>query len=240
MGPFDFLHQNSNNPSKNNSEIIKSVYRSYPTFVKDALHLHFFKTDMYFDNRISGYSNLGISGPLNIMLFIVDYATEYEVNNGLFVFELKINSFGQSSRIPFPLLFNTLIKECYSSRDIENMYNRMYKSKNPILIRLAEQFKKQKIDFARLSSELFEFIKKKECNTIRIWNLNELSSGSWNFKLLALNNVVWETAFDIKYLSDIFKEEKEELDAIDEGSLYDDGYPNYLIRVDNLIHNKFK
>ncbi len=238
MGLFDFIKQDSNKLSMNNSEIMKSVYRSNPDFVKDILHLHFFNTALYFDNRIGGVANLGISGPLNIMLFMVDYATSYKDENGAFEFELKINSFGVPSRIPFPLLFNTLMKECYSSRDIEDMYNRIYMSKEPILIRLAEQFRQRKIDFARLSKELFEFIKKKECNTECNWKLHELSSGNWNYKLLALNDVVWETAFDINYLSEIFKEEKKELDAIDEGGFSGDGYPNYLIRVDNLIHKK--
>lgn len=238
MGLFDFFQQGSNKSSMNNLEIIKSIYRSNPDFVKDTLHLHFFNTSMYFENRKFGFANLGISGPLNIMLFMVDYATAYKVENGLFEFELKFNSLGSPSRIPFPLLFNTLIKECYSSSNIENMYSRIYASNKPILVRLAEQFKKREVDFARLSRELFEFVKKKECNTELTWKLNELSSGSWNYKILALNDNVWETAFDVNYLLEIFKDEKRELDTIDEGGLCGEGYPNYLIRVDNIIHKK--
>lgn len=231
--------------------MLRTIYRSTPDFVRDVLHLHFFKTAMYFDNRMHGFANLKISGPLNIMLFMVDYATSYKAENDSFKFELKINSFGQPSRIPFQLLFNTLTKVCHSSSDINNMYSRIYESQEPILVRLAEQFRQREIDFARLSSELFEFVKRKECDTKRIWKLNELSADSWwiwtlnglsadscNYKLLALNNAFWETAIDIKYLLEIFKEEKKELDAIDEGGLYGDGYPNYLIRVDNLIHKK--
>jgi hypothetical protein len=230
--------QSFNEIQKITMEMLRTIYRSNPVFVRDVLHLHFFKTAMYFDNRMHGFANLKISGPLNIMLFMVDYATSYKSENDLFKFELKINSLGRPSRIPFPILFNTLTKVCHSSSDIKNMYSRMYESQEPILVRLAEQFRQREIDFKRLSSELFEFVKRKECDKKRIWKLNELAADSWNYKLLALNNAVYETAIDIKYLLEIFKEEKKELDAIDEGGLYGDGYPNYLISVDNLIHKK--
>lgn len=219
-------------------ETIKSIYKLNPEFVKDTLHFHFFNTFNYYVHRMISFKKLGISPQLNIMLFMVDYATDYKIENGSYTFELKINSIGAISRIPFPLLFNTLIKVCHQSNDIYNMYERIYSSKIPILVRLAEQFRKCEIDFARLSEELYEFIKKKECDTDRTWQLKELSSGSWNYTLLALNNSVWERAFDIRYISEIFQTEKRKLDAIDESELYSDEYSNYLVGIDNLILDK--
>ena len=139
-------------------------------------------------------------------------------------------------RIPFPLLFNELIRTCFSGNDIEDMYDRIYKSENAMLIKLAEQFKDKDIT---ISSELFEFIKRKECNTYHNWKINELLTGNWNYTLLALNKGVWENAFDKDYLNNLFQKEKEELDKIDEGKLYGNGYPNYIIRVDSLIQEKF-
>jgi hypothetical protein len=139
------------------------------------------------------------------------------------------------ARIPFPLLFNSLINQCYFAMDVDDMYNRLYESKNPMLVKLAEQFRDKDIGFSR---ELFEFIKRKECNREHSWQLSEIQTGSWNYTLLTLNETVWKTAFDFQYLSRLFQNERKELDAIDEGGLYGDGYPKYLDRVDILIHQK--
>jgi hypothetical protein len=181
------------------------------------------------------FPNLKISSQLKIVLFMVDYATSYTIDNGNYKFVLKTNFLGMPDRIPFPLLFNSLINQCYSAMDVDDMYNRLYESKNPMLIKLAEQFRDKDIG---LSRELFDFIKRKECSTEQSWQLSEIQTGSWNYTLLTLNETVWKTAFDFQYLSRLFQNEKKELDAIVEGRLYRDGYPKYLERVDRLIHQK--
>lgn len=217
-------------------KLIKSIYRSNPKFINDILHLHFFKTVIYFEERMNDFPSLKISGDLKLGLFRVEYATNYSVENGTYNFKIKSDILGMPDAVPFPLLFNTMIKVCYSAADIEEMYNSLYDSQNPILLKLAEQFKDRDIS---INSELFDFVKRKECDPRDHWQLNDFLSGSWNFILLALNNSVWKSAFDKNYLSEIFQDDKRELDKIDEGDLFRDDYLDYLRRIDLLIKSKF-
>ena len=138
--------------------------------------------------------------------------------------------------VPFPLLFNTLIQHGFLSNDIDDLFDRFYKSEDPILIKVAEQFKTKNIS---LSAELFEFIKRKECNPTCIWDINEIVTGSWNYTLLALNERVWETAFNIDFMNNLFKNEKTELDKIDAGNVSSqEEYFDHLRRIDQLIDIK--
>lgn len=214
---------------------LTSIYSTKPEFVRNILHLNFFNTKKYYKSRMSGISNLKISKDLMFAFWAVPDVTAYSIEDGIYKFELKTNFIGLPYPIPFPLLFCALSSVCFESKDIDDMYNRIYESKRPLLLKLAEEFRDSDI---ALSNELFDFVKRKECNTKKTWQINEILSGSWNYTLLALNKAVWETAFDINYLSQLFKDEKNELNAIDEGRLKEEEYHKYLRLVDELIHKK--
>ena len=117
------------------------------------------------------------------------------------------------------------------------MYERFYTSKKPLLINLAERFKDYDIS---VSKELYEFIHRQECNPHLDWKITELQKGNWNYNLLALNEKVWETAFDRNYINDIFQAEKVELDKIEEGNLKGDGHNSYIGRINTLIEEKLR
>jgi hypothetical protein len=220
----------------NKMDPIKLLYHSNPEFAKDILHLHFFRTTSYYDSRMKDFLRLKISGDLKMAFFMIDYAESYSFENGKYVFKLKTRFLGLPYPIPFPLLFNELIQNAHDAADIENMFNKFYSSEKATLIRFAEQFKSKNIV---ISSELFDFIKRKECDPKHNWEINEIISGEWNYTLLTLNQRVWETAFDKTYLNNIFQREKVELDKIDAGKITsEEGYLNHLKRIDSIIHEK--
>lgn len=227
-------------------DTIRSLYKTNPEFVRDILHLHFFNTWEYHSKRMNAFGKLRISSKLKIQLQVMlKHVTSYTtMDNGNYKFETKTSFIGMPVPIPFPPLFNSLIHECYTAEDIVDMYNKMYKSKKPILVHLAEEFKNEDIS---LSKELFDFIKRKECDTMKSWQISEIQTGSWNYTLLSLNKNVWETAFDSQYVSQIFQHEKKELDKIDESKLLvdfksmndgTDENTKYIERVNKLIQQK--
>lgn len=216
-------------------ENIRSLYINSPEFVRNILHLHFFNTTIYYESKMDP-SKLEISGQLNLHLRMMRYATSFTFENGNYNFEMKKGGMlGIPSAIRFPLLFNLIINQCSSSKDIDDMFYKLYNSENANLVQLAEQFKNKDIGQCR---ELYDFIKRKECNTELTWQISEIQTGTWNYTLLALNNTFWETAFDSEHLSSLFQEEKEELDSIQEGNLNEDGYNEYIDRVNKLIDQK--
>jgi hypothetical protein len=219
----------------NKLETIKLMNQRNPSFINDILHLHYFKTDLYFTNRMNDFPLLKISGELKWFLHMVKHATAYTFEGGKYTFEMEKNWLGMDSLAPFPLIFNSLISSGYGSKDIPDLINKCYESKNPISIYLAELFKEQSIT---LVTELFDFISRKECNFAHEWDIDELLEGEWNFTLLSLNEKVWKSAINCDPLISLFSEDKIELDEIEEGELLDDGYPDYLLKIDRLIKER--
>lgn len=245
---FIFKTKNDKNKANNmekeefkNTEIsdnLRSLYQSNPEFIKNILHLRLFKTGMYYEKKMKHFSRLKISKELNLEFFMLRDVTSYSIENGDFKFELKKGGFlSMPVDIPFPELFNTLISKCNSPNNVEDMYDKMYQSKNARLIKLAEEFKTKEIE---LSSELFDFIKRKECDTEFNWKLVDLLNGNWNYNLLALNKTVWKKAFESDYLDELFENEKSEFETINANKLHENDYENHLNKIDNLINQKFK
>ena len=214
---------------------MKLIFKTNPEFVKDTLHLHFFKTALYYDQRMNAFPRLQISSELKIAFFMVDYALAYSIENDVYKFKYESTILGTAARIPFPILFNSLIRTGFTAEDIEDMYNKFYNSKDPLLIKVSEEFKNKNFE---ISVNLFEFLKRKECDSKKIWKLNDLLTGHWNYTLLALNQHVYKSAFDENFLSVLFQKEKAELDKIQEEEMNSNGYLEYLSKVDTLIEEK--
>lgn len=216
-------------------ENIKLMYQIKPEFIKDVLNLHYFKTVIYYDKRMNDFPKLNISSELKVAFLKVRYAKSYTIENEMYNFQFFRNNLGIPKTIPFPILFNDLFRIGFKAIDINDMYYRFYKSENAMIIKLAEDFKKEDNTF---SEELLEFIKRKECNPFKNWNIEELLEGNWNYTLLAINQRVWETAFDINYLNNIFHIEKNEIDKIDADKLYSNEFENYYKRIEAIIEEK--
>jgi hypothetical protein len=217
---------------------LRALYHSNSEFIENILHLRLFKTGMYYEKEMKHFSILQISKELNLEFFMLRDVTSHSFENGEFKFELKMGGFlSLPVEIPFPELFNTLISECNSPENVEDMYDKMYKSKNSRLIKLAEEFKNKEIE---LSSELFNFIKRKECDTKFDWKLDDLLNGNWNYNLLALNENVWEKAFESEYLNQLFENEKSEFALINANKSHKIGYANHLNKMYNINNEKLK
>ena len=138
---------------------IKAAYKSNPKFVVDLLHMHYFKTLTYFEERIEDDLNLRISKNLYLLFKSLQHPLSFAENSGEYSFTYKTNFMGMASYVPFPLLYNSLVK-CSTSENIPEMLNKMYNSNDPILVQIAEDLKRERIE---LSSSLFDFLKQKEC-----------------------------------------------------------------------------
>ena len=216
---------------------IEAIYQTNPQFILDTLQLHYFRTVLYYETKMEHFQKLKITGNLMLPLSVIQHAVSYKEEDGIYKFNLKTGFLGMPSKAPFLLLFNELIKIGFYTIDINDMYEKFYASKSPLLINLAERFKDYDIS---VSKELYEFIHREECNPQRNWKTSELQTGNWNYNLLALNEKVYEMAFDKSHLDKIFHSEKVELDKIEEGSLKGDGYKNYLEGINTLIAEKLR
>jgi hypothetical protein len=215
---------------------VNELYRIQPDFLRDILQIHFFKTYNYYESRMNAFPKLKISNQLKFTMSFVENTTSYSKKDGKYQFELKLNFMFLPQPVEFPVLFNTLIKSVYEPNDIEDMYNMLYSSENPILVKFAEKMKSLNIAF---SAELFDFVKRRECDAQRNWKTNDFITGEWDYTLLALNNRVWETAFEKHYFNDLFINEMNELENIDAGNFSSEkGYNDHLTRIDLLIKNK--
>ncbi|MFA6084244.1 hypothetical protein [Mucilaginibacter sp.] len=216
---------------------IESIYQTNPQYVIDTLQLYYFNTVLYYETKMEHFQKLKISGNLMMPLSVIQHAVSYKENNGVYEFKFKSGFLGLASKAPFKLLFNEIIKVGFSAIDIDDMYEKFYSSKNPLLVNLSERFKDYDIS---VSKQLYEFIHRQECNPQKDWTFSELRTGNWNYNLLALNEKVWDTAFDKKYINEIFHEEKVDLDKIEEGNLKGDGHKRYIERIDTLIDDKLR
>lgn len=212
---------------------IKAAYKSNPKFVVDLLHMHYFKTLTYFEERIEDDLNLRISKNLYLLFKSLQHPLSFAENSGEYSFTYKTNFMGMASYVPFPLLYNSLVK-CSTSENIPEMLNKMYNSNDPILVQIAEDLKRERIE---LSSSLFDFLKQKECQ-MADGNLETILNRNCNLKLLALNNYFYMSSVDESTLEQIFGKEKVEFDKIEEGKLFEEEFFDYLKNVDQLIHLK--
>lgn len=173
-------------------------FKSNRAFCKDLLNLHYYKTKSYYEmSEMAYFGKRRISQELTGVFNSIQHAKSAHLVNGQYVFEQdKDGFFGLPLLVPFPPLFNLMIKYGYGSSSINNMFDLFYKSNEPQLIILCEIFKNEPMS---VTKELFEFLNREECNSSKQWTITDLEKDGLNPVLLALNDNVWEKVF-LKYV----------------------------------------
>jgi len=169
-------------------------FRNNLEFCKDILNLHYYKTKYYFESsEMSHFGKRGISSELSIAFMTIVNVKSARIVNGQYVFENESDTIsGLPESVNFPILFNLMIKHGYGCSNINDMFELFYKSNEAQLINLCERFKNLRISIVK---ELFEFINREECNSRKLWTINNLERQGLNYILLALNENVWSTVF---------------------------------------------
>jgi hypothetical protein len=173
-------------------------FKSNPAFCKDLLNLHYYKTKSYFEmSEMAYFGKRRISRELTGVFNSIEHAKSARLVDGRYVFEKdKDEFFGLPLLVPFPPLFNLMIKYGHGSISINHMFDLFYTSNNPQLIILSEIFKNEPMS---ITKELFEFLNREECNSSKHWTIADLEQDGLNPVLLALNDNVWEKVF-LKYV----------------------------------------
>lgn len=213
---------------------LEKIYRDNPRFIKEVLHLYYFKTADYFERKSELAHRMKISPVLKAVFHFLGYAIAYSIENGKYKFEFK-KEHGfigvQDVLIPFPILFQELCQAGHTSVSVDDMVNSFYQSKTPSLIHFATRLD---IEGNQIKAEVFEFVKRKECDINRNWTLDELSTGNWNYAMLTLNPTIWK-AFDKNFLDNLFKKEKPHFDNVNLAACNDEQYDTFVDAVNKLI-----
>lgn len=223
-------------------ESLKLLFEQQPAFVRESLHFHLFKTaflyeKLYSNDARNNVSKLEINPKLWMFLSLIPYAESYINENGKYHFVIRKNMFGFKGFVPFLLLMKNLIEIEISDDDIANFYFKLYNSKNPILVLVAENLRNEHIS---LSFHLIEFLTRRECSKNFKWTTKDILSGSWNYTLLAINENVYKTVLNDDFLQVLFQVELKESNYIDEGNLMAPDYVKYVRKIDSQIINKLQ
>lgn len=218
---------------------IKNLYDKNPEFVSDIINTQYLKT-----NLLGGfeYAIFSIFHKLNkktewveINLLMLDDVKSYKYENDIYTFECEESEFGFPKKASFYKVFSLTLLHTQNSLDINDMLSKLYSSNEPLLIKLAEVTKKR----TNSASELFDIITCEECNINKDWTYEEILNKRWNFKLLALNQKVWQSLFSSFRFSFYLLSLRDGVNTLKTEDSIEVLYDNYIHKINLLIKRMF-
>ena len=216
---------------------LNDLFIKNPKFIFDIVHTQFLKTitfDYYEYAVMNILHETKINEDLKFKLMSHFNVLSHKYENNEYSFTFEENRFGFSKVGKFYPLWCSILKHGSSAINVKDLFSKFYVSNDSRLIKFAEDLKNY---HPMYSEDLFTLISKEECRSAKIWQLSELLDSKWDFRLLALNEKVWQTAFVPQLF--FFQPLINQIGSIDIGEYSKESHFAYVKNVNMLIQRLF-
>jgi hypothetical protein len=216
---------------------LNDLFIKNPKFIFDIVHTQFLKTitfDYYEYAVMNILHEMKINEDVKFKLMSHFNVLSHKFENNEYSFTFEEDWLGISKVGKFYPLWCSILKHGYGGINVKDLFSKFYLSNDSRLIKFAEDLKKWHPNH---SEDLFKIVSMEECSYSKNLQLTELLDSKWDFRLLALNEKVWQSAFEPQL--NFFQPLKNQINSIHIGEYSKESHSAYVKNVNMLIQRLF-